>query len=115
MSGYRLRAPLGGQIDRRRPLHFTFNDRSIAGFAGDTVASALLAQGVMLVGRSVKMHRPRGIFSCGVEEPNGLMDIGSGAARTADTRVTDILARDGLVARSANGWGGGGGGGGGGG
>lgn len=104
MSGYRLAAPLGSQIDRTRPLHFTFNDRSIAGFAGDTVASALLAQGVMLVGRSVKTHRPRGIFSCGVEEPSGLLDIGTGAARTPDTRVTDILARGGLVARSANGW-----------
>jgi sarcosine oxidase subunit alpha len=104
MSGYRLPAPQGGWIDRRRSLEMRFNDQVIPGFAGDTLASALLAQGTMLVGRSVKLHRPRGIFSCGVEEPSGIVDIGSGALRTPDTRATDIQARNGLVASSSIGW-----------
>ncbi|MGH6930671.1 MAG: 2Fe-2S iron-sulfur cluster-binding protein, partial [Dongiaceae bacterium] len=68
---YRL--PQGGRIDRSRPLRFTFNDRSYGGYGGDTLASALLANGVTLVGRSFKYHRPRGIMTAGAEEPNALM------------------------------------------
>ena len=104
MSGYRLAAPHGAWIDRSQSLSFEFNGRAVAGFAGDTVASALLAQGTTLVGRSYKLHRPRGIFSCGVEEPTGLVDVGVGALRTPNTRATDILARDGLHTVSGNGW-----------
>ena len=104
MSGYRLEAPHGAWIDRSQALRFEFNGRSVTGFAGDTVASALLAQGTTLIGRSYKLHRPRGIFSCGVEEPCGLVDVGHGALRTPNTRATDILARNGLSAVSANGW-----------
>ena len=104
MSGYRLAAPHGAWIDRSQSLSFKFNDRAVAGFAGDTVASALLAQGITLVGRSYKLHRPRGIFSCGVEEPSGLVDVGQGALRTPNTRSTDIQAREGLSAVSGNGW-----------
>ena len=81
MSGYRLPAPAGGAIDRSQALRFTFNGAAYAGFAGDTVASALLAAGVQFTGRSFKYHRPRGIVSCGVEEPTGLLDIDSGATR----------------------------------
>ncbi|MCE2660107.1 MAG: 2Fe-2S iron-sulfur cluster-binding protein [Rubrivivax sp.] len=104
MSGYRLPSPQGAWIDRTRKLNFQFNGREVPGFAGDTVASALLAHGVMHVGRSFKLHRPRGIFSCGVEEPTGLVDVGSGGARTPNTRATDIAAVAGLQAATGNAW-----------
>ncbi|MEI6802162.1 MAG: 2Fe-2S iron-sulfur cluster-binding protein [Burkholderiales bacterium] len=104
MSGYRLPTSIGAWIDREKPLQFDFNGRSIDGLVGDTVASALLANGVRIVGRSHKLHRPRGIFSCGVEEPSALLDIDAGAWRTANTRATDIQAHDGLIASSGNCW-----------
>ena len=63
----------GSALDRNRSLSFRFNGKRLTGFAGDTLASALLANGVRIVGRSFKFHRPRGIFSCGVEEPNALV------------------------------------------
>ena len=104
MSGYRLPTPHGAWIDRTQRVRFAFNGRPVEGFAGDTVASALLAQGILHVGRSYKLHRPRGIFSCGVEEPTGLVDIGLGPERTPNTRATDILARDGSTTVSGNCW-----------
>ena len=104
MSGYRLPAPQGAWIDRKQDLRLHFNGREVQGFAGDTVASALIANGIVHIGRSSKLHRPRGIFSCGVEEPTGLLDIGLGSARTPNTRATDIAARDGLKARTGNAW-----------
>src|SRR5580658_1412586 len=104
MSGYRLEPPLGAFIDRARPLSFTFNGRPFTGFAGDTLASALLASGVRLVGRSFKLHRPRGIFSCGPEEPCALVDVGSGNRRTPNTRATVLPLEDGLNAVSVNCW-----------
>ncbi len=104
MSGYRLAAPAGDWIDRQRPVSMSFNGQVVGGFAGDTVASALLAQGIVHVGRSFKLHRPRGIFSCGVEEPTGLLDIGLGGERTPNTRATDIVAREGLHAFTGNAW-----------
>ncbi|MFQ5936476.1 MAG: 2Fe-2S iron-sulfur cluster-binding protein, partial [Acidiferrobacterales bacterium] len=60
----------GGRIDRARPLSFSFDGKRYSGYAGDTLASALLANGVHLVGRSFKYHRPRGILSAGSDEPN---------------------------------------------
>ena len=104
MSGYRLAAPAGAWIDRNRPLRFSFNGREVHGFAGDTVASALLAGGHVHVARSYKLHRPRGVFSCGVEEPNALLDVGLGGERCPDTRATDIEAAEGLVCRPGNAW-----------
>ena len=104
MSGYRLPAPAGAWIDRSRTLDFAFDGRALHGHPGDTLASALLASGTVHMGRSFKLHRPRGIFSCGVEEPSGLLDIGEGARRTPDTRATDIALTDGLVARPGNAW-----------
>jgi len=104
VSGYRLAAPAGGWIDRARPLTFTFDGRAIAGFGGDTVASALLGAGVVHVGRSFKLHRPRGVFSCGPEEPTAIVDIGEGARRTPVTRATDVAAAPGLVVRTGNAW-----------
>src|ERR1700757_2977711 len=101
---YRLAAPAGAWIDRTRPLSFFFNGRAYSGFAGDTLGSALLANGVRLVGRSFKLHRPRGIFTCGVEEPTGIVDVGSGAVRTPNLRATLVELREGLNAVSVNCW-----------
>ena len=75
MSGFRLPAPSGSRLDRGNELSFTFDGRAHRAFSGDTLASALLASGERLVGRSFKLHRPRGIFSCGVEEPNAILDV----------------------------------------
>ena len=76
MTAYRLRAPCGSRLDRSRTVPFEFNGKTMSGLAGDTLASALLANGVRVVARSFKLHRPRGIFSCGIEEPSGLVDVG---------------------------------------
>src|ERR1700732_4773282 len=104
MASRRLAEPAGTWIDRAHPLSFTFNGRRLYGFRGDTLASALLANGVRLVGRSFKLHRPRGIFSCGVEEPTGIVDVGSGGPRTPNLRATLVELREGLRAVSVNCW-----------
>ena len=70
---YRL--PVGGVIDRGQILNFRFDGRAYQGHPGDTLASALLANGVRLVGRSFKYHRPRGIYSAGAEEPSALVTV----------------------------------------
>src|SRR5450432_4240908 len=100
----RFRTELGLHVDRAATLSFRFDGRDYQGHPGDTLASALLANGVRLVGRSFKLHRPRGIFSCGVEEPNGLVDLGDGANRTPNMRATQVELYDGLVAASVNCW-----------
>ena len=92
----------GGQLDRTRMLSFSWNGRWLSGYQGDTLASALLANGVRLVGRSFKYHRPRGIFSAGSEEPNALVQLRSGAAQEPNTRATTAELFDGLVATSQN-------------
>jgi sarcosine oxidase subunit alpha len=98
-----FRLPGGGRIDQSRPVHFTFDGRAFEGFAGDTLASALLANGVHLVARSFKYHRPRGIMSAGPEEPNALVEIDRGDGRcTPNLRATQVELYDGLVARSQN-------------
>jgi sarcosine oxidase subunit alpha len=99
-----FRLPSGGLIDRQRPLEFTFDNRRYSGFAGDTLASALLANGVGLVGRSFKYHRPRGILSAGSEEPNALVELRTGARREPNTRATTVELFDGLTAKSQNRW-----------
>jgi sarcosine oxidase subunit alpha len=104
MTASRLAAPWGQRLDRSTRLSFEFNGRRLIGHAGDTLASALLANGVQLVGRSFKLHRPRGIFSCGVEEPTGLVDLSDGAARTPNARATLVELYDGLTAVSVNCW-----------
>jgi methylglutamate dehydrogenase subunit C len=93
-----------GLIDRSAPVSFTFDGIGYSGFEGDTLASALLANGVHLVGRSFKYHRPRGILTAGSEEPNALMTIGSGAAQDPNVRATVQELYDGLQARSQNRW-----------
>ena len=86
-----FRTPAGGRIDRARPLAFSFDGRRYTGCHGDTLASALLANGVHLVGRSFKYHRPRGILSAGSEEPNALVTIDRGAGRvTPNLRATQL-------------------------
>ncbi len=100
-----MRTAAGGRIDRTRVLNFTFDGRSYTGFQGDTLASALLGQGVHLVGRSFKYHRPRGIFSAGAEEPSALVAIRRDAARyTPNLRATQIELYEGLEAESQNRW-----------
>src|ERR1700722_19527921 len=100
----RLSTPAGTRIDRKRIVSFRFNDRQYQGFQGDTLASALLANGVRLVGRSFKLHRPRGIYSCGIEEPTGIVDVLIGNSRTPNVRATVLDIYPGLVAESLNCW-----------
>lgn len=94
----------GSRIDRQRPLTFTFDGKAYAGFKGDTLASALLANGVRLVGRSFKYHRPRGVLTAGSEEPGALVGIVEGAQRTPNVRATMQELYAGLVAESQNRW-----------
>ena len=90
----------GGQINRLAPINFTFDGKKFIGFEGDTLASALLANGVRLVGRSFKYHRPRGIYSAGIEEPNALVALRSGDRHEPNTRATAIELFPGLEAKS---------------
>ncbi len=93
-----------GLIDRSQPVSFTFDGVPIRGFAGDTVASALLANDVRLVARSFKYHRPRGILTAGGEEPNALVTVGKGGAQEPNVRATMQEIHDGLQVRSQNNW-----------
>jgi len=89
-------------IDRARPVRFSFDGRGYEGFAGDTLASALLASGTRLMGRSFKYHRPRGVMTAGSEEPSALMEIHEGAQQTPNVRATVQEIYEGLKARSQN-------------
>lgn len=97
-----FRTEKGGRIDRSVPLSFTFDGVEMQGFGGDTLASALLAGGVHLVGRSFKYHRPRGIVTCGSEEPNALVGIYRKGDQTPNLRATQVEAYQGLEAISQN-------------
>src|SRR5882672_8639620 len=99
-----MRMKSGGLIDRNTQLRFRFDGRDYRGFAGDTLASALLANNIKLVGRSFKYHRPRGILTAGPEEPNALVELRSGARREPNTRATTVELYDGLEAVSQNRW-----------
>nr|WP_100547276.1 MULTISPECIES: sarcosine oxidase subunit alpha [unclassified Pseudomonas] len=95
----------GGRIDRSQALSFTFNGQTYQGYAGDSLAAALLANGVDIVGRSFKYSRPRGIVAAGSEEPNAVLQIGSTeAAQIPNVRATQQALYSGLVANSTNGW-----------
>ena len=94
----------GGQIDRNTTLNFRFDGRSYTAHPGDTLASALLANDVRLIGRSFKYHRPRGLLTAGSEEPNGIVELRTGARREPNTRATTIEMFEGLEARSQNRW-----------
>ena len=94
----------GGQIDRSKTLRFSFDGVSYNGHPGDTLASALLANNVRLMGRSFKYHRPRGVISAGSEEPNAIVELRTGARQEPNTRATVIELFDGLQAQSQNRW-----------
>jgi sarcosine oxidase subunit alpha len=101
----RFRTDSGGRINRSRRIAFTFDGRAFTGHPGDTLASALLANGVHLVARSFKYHRPRGILSAGPEEPSALVTVRRGWRRvTPNLRATEVELYDGLEARSQNRW-----------
>ena len=103
MSGRRIEH--GGRVDRSRAIRFSFDGKGYSGFAGDTLASALLANGVQVFGRSFKYHRPRGVIAAGSEEPNALVAVIRDEARCApNLRATQVELYDGLVARSQNRW-----------
>ena len=94
----------GGQIDRTQTLNFTFDGKTYQGHGGDTLASALLANGVRLMGRSFKYHRPRGPLTAGSEEPNAMVELRTGARQEPNTRATTAELFEGLSAQSQNRW-----------
>jgi len=89
-------------VDLSKPVSFSFDGRKYTGFEGDTLASALLANQVHLLGRSFKYHRPRGIMAAGAEEPNALVRVGRGARIEPNLKATQVELYDGLVAESQN-------------
>lgn len=101
-SRWRLRT--GGRIDRNVSLGFSFDGKRLSGYQGDTLASALIAHGIRVVGRSFKYHRPRGIVTAASDEPNALVELRSGALREPNTKATVIELFEGLEARSQNRW-----------
>jgi sarcosine oxidase subunit alpha len=103
VSGKRI-ASLGARLDRSKPIRFQFNGRSYSGFQGDTLASALLAAGEMVLARSWKYHRPRGIITSGVEEPSALAQIESGAFTVPNAKMPEVELYQGLSAEAVNGW-----------
>ena len=104
MSSQSFRLATGGRIDRSRPLSFRFDGHDYQGYAGDTLASALLANGVRVVGRSFRLHRPRGVVGAGAEEPNAIVQLGAGAATRPNLKATQVALFDGLEARAVNAW-----------
>ena len=104
MKRQRFRLPIGGRIDRGDERAFSFNGRRYMGYAGDTLASALLANGIHFIGRSFKYHRPRGVLGSGAEEPNALVQLGEGARTDPNMRSTTVSLFDGLRAKSQNCW-----------
>uniref|UniRef100_UPI002632A787 2Fe-2S iron-sulfur cluster-binding protein n=1 Tax=Sphingosinicella sp. TaxID=1917971 RepID=UPI002632A787 len=102
MSGYRL--DHGGDIDRTRPITFQWEGKSYSGFAGDTLASALLASGVRMMGRSFKYHRPRGLIAAGLDEPNAIVQLEQGAQTIPNLKAPYIDLYDGLSANPVNAW-----------
>ena len=92
----------GGLIDRNKPMEFVFNGKLLQGFKGDTLASALLANGIRLMGRSFKYHRPRGVLTSGPEEPNALVELRRNAYKEPNTRATVIELFNKLEANSQN-------------
>ena len=102
MTGMRVKT--GGLVDRSVSVPFTWNGRALSGFAGDSLASALLANGVTIMGRSFKYHRPRGIFAAGAEEPNAILDVSLGDRHDPNARATLVELASGMVARPISGW-----------
>ncbi len=97
-------ATTGRLVNKNKAVSFKFNGKNLNGFEGDTLASALLANDQMLMGRSFKYHRPRGVLASGAEEPNGLVNLGTGGGFEPNQRVTTTELFDGLTATSQNHW-----------
>ena len=108
MTGKPYRLPEGSGagrvIDRSKSVSFTFDGKQMTGFAGDTLASAVMASGQRLFGRSFKYHRPRGVIGLGSEEPNALVGVGEGPRHEPNLRATQVELYDGLTAVSQNRW-----------
>ncbi len=108
MSGKPYRLPLqngiGRRVDQTKPVSFSFDGKQMQGLAGDTLASALLANGQRIMARSFKYHRPRSLISLGSEEPNAIVGIGEGAAHEPNIRAGQVELFEGLVAKSQNRW-----------
>ncbi len=100
----RCRTEQGGRVDREREIQFTFNGKPYTGLAGDTLCSALLANGVHMIGRSWKYHRPRGVMSAGAEEPNAIFQLEKGNRTIPNARGTQVELYDNLDAGSVNCW-----------
>lgn len=100
MSGWRTTG--GSTLNCKKPVSFTWAGRSYKGFAGDTLASALVANGVSIVGRSFKYHRPRGLLAAGLEEPNGIVQLECGAETIPNVKATQVELYEGLVAGPVN-------------
>ena len=103
MTGSRIDRA-GIRLDRKRTVNFRFNGRSYQGFAGDTLASAVLAAGDTVLSRSWKYHRPRAILTCGVEEPAALVQLESGASTIPNAKMPEVELYEGLQAISALPW-----------
>ena len=100
-----IRLATGGRlIDRSRKIGFSFNGKRMSAHPGDTLAAALMANGQMIMGRSFKYHRPRGVVASGAEEPNALVNLGMGARHEPNQRATLTEVFDGLQATSQNHW-----------
>ncbi|MEM8750699.1 MAG: sarcosine oxidase subunit alpha family protein [Pseudomonadota bacterium] len=106
MSGFRLnsRDGVGTLLNTGRAVNFTFDGKPYQGFEGDTLASALIANGVSIVARSFKYHRPRGVFTAGSEEPSALVTLHNGPRTEPNIRATEVELYEGLVAKSQNNW-----------
>tara|TARA_B100000676_G_scaffold290558_1_gene324169 strand:- start:1986 stop:4895 length:2910 start_codon:yes stop_codon:yes gene_type:complete len=104
MAGQKFRTATGGVVDRDTTVRFNFDGKIYEGCAGDTLASALMANGVRVLGRSFKYHRPRGLFALGPEEPNALVTVRQGARREPNIPATMVEIFEGLVAESQNYW-----------
>jgi len=98
------RLATGGTIDRAKALRFTFNGGALTGYEGDTLASALLANGISVVGRSFKYHRPRGIYGAGAEEPNAILDLAWRGRHDPNAKATLVQLAEGMAAKSVNCW-----------
>ena len=100
----KYRLTKGGLVDRNIKISLTFNGKKYFGYKGDTLASALIANGVHLVGRSFKYHRPRGFFGAGVDEPNAKVQLYKESTTEPNANATEVELVEGLVAKSQNCW-----------
>ena len=102
LNNYQINRLKSGKILNNKKISFKFNEEKLQGYEGDTLSSALLANNKIVVGRSFKYHRPRGIFSAGTEEPNALLEIGKNEYQEPNVKATTIKLFEGLESRSQN-------------